>query len=822
MWKYSAGLILRNRIFILISLLAVTAFMLTQSQGVKMSYKFGGLLPKTDPTFVSYLKFLDEFSEDGNVVVLGIDDPQIEQVEGFNAWYDLGENISEIEVPLVDTLTPNGQPVLQNIVDSVFSIARVYDLKRKEDPKRFEMQRVFEQKPSTQEELDSLLSKVKSLPFYEDFLYQKEAYTSLMMVVVNAQIFNSENRGDAILQMDEKIAAFEEATGIKVHRSGLPYIRSVVTAKIKAELKMFIALAAAITALLMFVFFKSFRVVAFSMAVVIMGVMWSLGVIGIFQFRLTMLMGLIPPLMIVIGIPNCVFLLNKYHQEYRNHGNKIKALARVITKIGNATLMTNATTAMGFATFMFTSSDILKEFGVVASISILSVFLLSICLIPILFSFLPEPKERHVEHLDRKWLSKVGDFLVFLVQKRRKTVYWSVVGILIFGFFGISKIETTGNLVDDLPASDPIIQDLRFFESKLDGVLPLEIVIDTHRKNAATKTSTLKLVEKLQKLLDDQPEIGRPLSIVDAIKFAKQSFYNGLPSKFSLWTNNEKRFMGPYLNSGSGNLGASFLDDDRQKIRITTQMADVGTQEMDALFARLRPEIDAIFNPEEFDVLMTGTSVVFLEGTNYLVKNLFTSLAIAMVVIALLMAVLFNSFRMVLISFIPNLLPLITTAAIMGFFGIPIKPSTILVFSIAFGISVDDTIHFLAKYRQELKHSKWKIKESAIRAVRETGVSMVYTSIVLFFGFGIFAASDFGGTAALGVLVSVTLLVAMFTNLVLLPSALLSLDHFITTQAFEEPLLEIMDEEEDIDLDELVLPNLKEEVEEEEDKLEML
>lgn len=771
-----------------------------------MSYKFGGLLPKTDQTYVDYEKFLDEFSEDGNVVVLGIDNPKIETLDGFNAWFDLGEDISAIEVVLVDSVSQAGEAVMESAVDSVFSIARVYDLHKKEDPKRFEVRRVFSEKPQSQLELDSLLKKVKSLPFYEDFLYQKDAYTSLMLVVVNAGLFNSENRGDAIDQIDAKIAVFENATGVKVHRSGLPYIRSVVTAKIKAELKMFIGLAAGITAFLMLLFFKSVRVTIFSMLVVITGVIWSLGVIGIFGFKLTMLMGLIPPLMIVIGIPNCVFLLNKYHQEYRLHGNKVKALARVITKIGNATLMTNATTAMGFATFIFTSSDILKEFGIVASLSILAVFLLSICLIPILFSFLPDPKERHVKHLDRKWLAKVGDFLVFLVRKKRKAVYFSVLGILVLGFFGISKIETTGNLVDDLPASDPIIQDLRFFESKLDGVLPLEIIIDTHRKNAATKTSVLKKVEKLQEMLNAQPEIGRPLSIVDAIKFAKQSFYNGLLSKYSLWTGNEKRFIGPYLNGdGKANMGSSFMDDDRQKLRVTTQMADVGTKEMDALFSRIRPEIDKIFDPEEFDVLLTGTSVVFLEGTNYLVKNLFTSLAIAMVVIALLMAALFNSFRMVLISFIPNLLPLITTASIMGFFGIPIKPSTILVFSIAFGISVDDTIHFLAKYRQELKRTNWKITESAIGAVRETGVSMVYTSVVLFFGFGIFAASDFGGTAALGILISVTLLVAMFTNLVLLPSTLLSLDKHITTQAFEEPLLEIMDEEEDIDLDELII-----------------
>lgn len=197
-----------------------------------------------------------------------------------------------------------------------------------------------------------------------------------------------------------------------------------------------------------------------------------------------------------------------------------------------------------------------------------------------------------------------------------------------------------------------------------------------------------------------------------------------------------------------------------------------------------------------------------LYNVHYLVKNLLTSLALAILIIAGMMALLFKNTKMVLTAMIPNLIPLLTTGGIMGLTGIPIKPSTILVFGIAFGISVDDTIHFLAKFKQELKHREWDLKYCVLRALQETGVSMIYTSIILFFGFGTFTFSQFGGTKALGMLISFTLLIAMVTNLQLMPSLLLWLEKAITKKAHVEPLIELYDEEEDIDLDELeVKPN---------------
>jgi predicted RND superfamily exporter protein len=569
---------------------------------------------------------------------------------------------------------------------------------------------------------------------------------------------------------------------------------------------MFVGLAVLVTAILLFLFFKSFRVTMISLLVVVIGVIWSIGTIGLFDYKLSVLMGLIPPLVIVIGVPNCVFLLNKYHSEFRKHGNQIKALNRVIHKVGNATFMTNATTAMGFATFIFTSSAMLQEFGVIASINILSVFLLSLIIIPCMFSFIPSPKERHVKHLDRSWVEKVVNTLITLVRGYRKEVY--IVSLLIVGIsiYGMTLMTATGNIVDDLPKDDEIITDLNFFEDNFSGVMPLEILINTLDGSKVTSDKTLRKIEELQVALDSFPDISRSLAITDAVKFAKQAYYNGLPSKYALITGYEKSFIGPYIRGNqddAGGITRLFLDSTQQITRVSAQIADVGTLELDTIMQKLKPKVFEIFPPDEYKVTLTGTSIVFLNGTGYLVKNLVISLVIAIVVIGFLMALLFNSARMVIISLIPNLIPLLFTAGLMGYFGVAIKPSTILVFSIAFGISVDDTIHFLSKYRQELKLRSWDIQTCVLNAVHETGVSMIYTSIILFFGFLVFTASNFGGTVALGLLVSVTLLVAMIANLVLLPSLLMSFQQSLVTKSFREPLLEIVNEEEDIELESL-------------------
>ncbi|MCD6366135.1 MAG: MMPL family transporter, partial [Bacteroidales bacterium] len=587
--------------------------------------------------------------------------------------------------------------------------------------------------------------------------------------------------------------------------SGLPFIRSAISEKIQKEMRLFIFLALLVTIIILFYFFRSFRVVLFSLIVVSISIVWVLGTMDLFHYKITVLTAMLPPLIIVIGIPNVIYLLNHYFLEYKSHKNKVKALQRTIHKTGNAIFLTNLTTAAGFGTFIITNSKILQEFGIISFINILGLFVLTIIIIPTFYSFTGPPKAKHIKHLNSKSSAWFLGFLSKAITRFRGWIYWTTVAVVIIAAIGIYKMNILGYMVDDIPHHDQVYVDLKFFEKYFHGVLPIEIMIDTQRKKGVLNLKNIKKIDKLQKRLATYPELSRPVSYAEVIKFSKQAYYNGKSSFYKVPTSMEKNFILSYASKARDekNLVKSFVDSTKQKARVSIQVADIGTQKMKPLIQNIRAEIDSVFSPEKYKTVITGMSVIYMKGMHYLINNLFISVALAILLIAVFMSLLFGSFRMVMISLLPNIIPLLLTAGMMGFFGVPLKPSTILVFSIAFGISVDDTIHFLTKYRQELRQRGWDISRSVSEALQHVGISMLHTSIVLFFGFAIFTLSDFGGTIALGLLVSFTLLVAMITNLFLLPALLLSFERHLTTKAFAEPMLSIFNEEEDIELDEL-------------------
>jgi predicted RND superfamily exporter protein len=796
MWAWLASRVLRNRLAILIAVGLVTVFLGWRASMVGMNYKHGGLLPKTDSAYVEYEHFLRTFSEDGNVMVLGTAGKDVYTPKNFGAWHGLGERLKAIDG-----------------VDSVFSEAHLFELIRNDSIQRFQLHQVVDHVPATQVEMDTLLAKLRSLKFYEGLLYNDSTHATLMMAFVNAKLFDTDARRAVVKQVQAEGEAFEAATGLKLHISGLPYIRVQTTNLVKAEMPLFMGLSMGLCALLLLLFFRSWRVMWICLGVVAVSVVWSFGCMELLDYKITLLQSVIAPLIIVTGVPNCVFLINAYHYEYVHHRNKVKALQRVISRVGAAAFMTNATTAVGFTTFCLTYSDTLKEFGWVATIGIMVLWALSMLLIPIMFSYMPPPKPRHLSHLDRKWLDRAVEGIVKTVKTQRPLIYTLTAIMTVLALWGLTKLKDESRIVDDLPEDDPVLTDLRFFEANFHGVMPLEVVIDTKKKGGALKDATLKRIEQLQDTLALYPEFSRPLSIADAVKFTKQAFYGGDPARYELLNSTDKTFILPYVENATGNKGMAraFLDSTRQTTRVTVQMADVGTTKMEVLMDRLKVQTDSIFDPAKYDVTLTGTSVVFLKGSGYLVSNLITSLFWAIVLIVVLMALLFNSLRILIVSLIPNLIPLLVTAGLMGFLHIPIKPSTMLVFGIALGIAVDNAIHFLARYRLELKLTGYDLKRSVDLATREVSVGIIYTSVVLLAGFFMFGFSHFGGIQALGILTSITLLVAMFTNLLVLPSLVLSFNKTLMTKAFEEPLLEIMDEESDIDVKELRMETRNEE-----------
>lgn len=691
------------------------------------------------------------------------------------------------------------------------SITHTFNLHKNTDLKKFEVLPIFPTHIDTKEELDSLTFIAENLPIYDGLLINKAKNTYNMMITVSAEVMNSPARVKLVQDVLKVTDHFTNEHNIQMHYSGMPYIRVINAENIKGEMYMFIALSLLITTIILYLFFRSFRIVGFCVGIIGLSVIWAIGFMALLSIKITLLTAMLPPLLIVIGIPNCVYMVNKYHAEYVRHGNKIKALQRMVQKVGNASLLSNLTTAAGFATFIITSSQILVEFGWIAFISITCVFLICLILIPTVFSYLPVPDTKQTKHLYNPFINHLIDKLIYLVINRRHTIYY-IAGILVIaGIFGITLMKTTGYMVDDLKDTDPIRQDLAFFESNFDGLMPLEITIDFLKPNQVFKLSNLEKLDQLNTELSNDPDLSKALSVVEAAKFANQAYYNGKASYYKLPNNMTKNFIMKYVMESTGgmnDMAKSFVDSTMREIRLSFRVKDIGTQKMEAKEDTLYKTITQIFPEDKHQISVTGSSIIFFKGNQYLLRNLFSSLALAIILIAGFMAWMFKSKRMVLIALIPNVIPQIITAAIMGYVGIPIKASTILVFSVAFGISVDNTIHYLAKYRQELQATNWSIRSSVVLALQETGQSMIYTSIILFFGFGIFCLSSFGGTFALGLLTSITLFGAMLANLLLLPSLLLTMEHSITNKTFRaEPLLQIYDEEEDIDEDKLEIEN---------------
>lgn len=787
MWKFLSNIILKNRIVIIIMITALTVFMAQKGREAKLSYSMAKLLPNDHQVSVDYNDFLNKYGSQ-NVLVIAVEDSLITTLSHLKKWDKVSESIKNI-----------------NGIEQIISFSNLPILQKDADEKKFTVKKWFSEDIQTEEEFQKALAIYQFQPFFKGLINSEDNKVTTLLITLDEEMIRSSKREILIFSIKDLVDNYSTDFGVKAHYSGLPYIRTVDSVKVKNEISMFILFTLLITALILYLFFRSFKATISSIIVVIIGVIFSFGSIALMGYEISILMALVPPVLIVIGIPNCIFLINKFHSEFRLSKNKEDALSKMIQKIGNITLLTNVTTASGFAAFILTNSETLQEFGVIASLNILFIFLLSLFIIPIYFSFSSAPKKRHTQHLDKKWINNLVQYLAYLVKYKRKHIYVITVVLIVVGFFGIIQLKTTGNITEDLPKEQALYQDLKFLESNFGGVLPLEVLVNTKKKNGLLKSYNLRKIEKLSDVLETYPEFSKPSSYIDAVKYSKQAFYNGDSTYYSLPNSQEQRVILSYLKNSSEGLGFGnlLMDSLKQEARISLRVADISTSKMDSIFDSLLPKINEIFDPEKYDVTITGTSIVFLNGTKFLIKNLVLSLLLVIILISIFMAWMFNSFRMVVVSIIPNLIPLLLTGAIMGYFGIALKPSTILVFSIAFGISVDDTIHFLAKYRQELLMNNWNIRKSVFSALNETGVSMFYTSVVLFFGFFIFVASDFGGTIALGLLVSITLMLAMLSNLLLLPALLLSLEKIINYEAFQEPLLDTFDEEEDIELDEL-------------------
>ncbi|MFT3978981.1 MAG: MMPL family transporter [Ferruginibacter sp.] len=763
MWKSLAKFVLKNRTVLLILLVLSTGVMGYYASKIKLSYEFSRAIPIDNPKYKDYQQFKTTFGDDGNTMVIGIAQKDLFTLKNFQAYSQLHKDIKAV---------PS--------VEDVLSVPSAINLVKDSIGERLQAAKIFPEHIADQATLDSAKAIFLNLPFYRSLMYNPETDAYLMAVRINKEVLSSKERTVVVGNIVKATDQFAKATSTTVHLSGLPLIRTVVADRIQAEMKVFLIGSLLLSVLMLLLFFRSFTTTLLSMAVVLIGVVWSVGIMQLMGYQISLLTALIPSLVVVIGIPNCIYFINKYHTSYLQSGDKEQSLIDMVSKMGVVTLFCNITAAIGFAVFALTKSAILKEFGAVAGISILLIFVVSFILLPGVLSILPTPKQRELKYLHSQWIHSFLATLERWVFYYKKPILYTTAIIVAISIAGIFRLQTLTRIVDDLPKDDVIYKDLKFFESNFKGVMPLEIVLDTKKRRGLSGMRALNVYAKLDSLamyIASQPNMNRPLSIAEGLKFAKQGFYEGDSLNYGMPNAFDGAFVGEYLRPSKEGQSAennftkmlrSFVDTASRTTRVSVNMADVGTQKLPAMLDSIRKKADQLFDTS-YNVTLTGTSITFLEGSHFIINGLKESIFWAFLLIALCMLYLFRSFRILICSLIPNLIPLLVTAGVMGWTGVPLKPSTVLVFSVALGIAVDITIRFLVNYKQVLPANDNNVAAAVAQTIRQTGLSIIYTSIVLIAGFVIFCASSFGGTFALGWLTSLTLIVATITNLLLLP-----------------------------------------------------
>ncbi len=767
MWQRLAKLVIKNRLLLIIILSMLTGIMGYFASQVKLSYEFAKAIPSGNSKYQDYQAFRKQFGDDGNILVVGIQSYNLFNLKNFTAYSHLQQQLKKV---------PD--------VADVMSLPSAVNLVKNEETEKLDAVKIFSPAIQSQAQLDSARLVFENLPFYRSLLYNPATHAYLMAVRINKDSLNSPKRTQIVNNITTATHLFEKKTGIQTYISGLPLIRTAVSDRIQKEMRFFLIASLLLSACILLLFFRSGSTTLLSLLVVIIGVIWTVGLMYLFGFKISLLTALAPPLVVVIGVPNCIYFINKYHTLYLQEHHKEKALVGMVSKMGVVTFFCNLTAAIGFGVFAFTQSAILKEFGIIAGLSIMMVFVISFILLPSVLSYLPAPRSPQLKYLHSHWITSVLQKIENLVLNHRRLVLGITALLVLFSLLGMLRLKGVGYIVDDLPQTDKIYTDLKFFENNFKGVMPLEIVVSTKKPHGITGSRALGIFQKVDSLaqyIAAQPQMNRPLSLAEGLKFAKQAFYEGDSTNYMLPNAFDGAFVGEYLRPQADSGGKtnqlsrmllSFIDSGRQSTRISVSMADVGTRQLPDILKGIETKAHTLFD-SSYSVKLTGTSITFLEGSKYIINGLKESIFWAFLFIALCMLWLFRSGRILSYSLITNMIPLMVTAGTMGWLGVPLKPSTVLVFSVALGIAVDISIRFLVNYRQELPAYDNDVNTTVKYSIRHTGLSILYTSMVLIAGFIIFCASSFGGTFALGWLTSLTLIVATATNLILLPVLLM-------------------------------------------------
>jgi predicted RND superfamily exporter protein len=729
----------------LVSIITVLSFY--ELKNIKFDYDFESFFPQDDPDLDKYIDFRNTFEYDNEFILLAVENRKgifnDEFLDHISVLTDSIRNIPDVSYVQSPT-------TLEYLVVSGLGPLRIPYIHLGE-PERYSEDSSLVYK--TPELVGSFFARNgKSICFY---IKTTEGISKAKSDSLLARI----DRAVAVYQFDDTFTA-SKAKGQKVYLE-----------KLSGEFVMFFLASFFLVVLFLWISFRSFWGIWVPVVIVLLSIVWTLALMTITGKALDIMTVLLPTMMFVVGMSDVVHIVTKYIEELREGAkDKFDALLKAIKEAGFATFITLITTSLGFLTLINSNIIPIRDFGIYTSLGVFIAFILSYSILPLVLFLLPKPKIAEVKPESDFWRNKLHSLLRWTLRNQKAIV----VGTLIVtgvSIFGITRIVLNNQLIEGLTRKDELRQDFEFFEKNYSGVRPFEILITLNDTTSSVwNTKEMRAIDKLENYLRKDFGVGFLISPASLVKGMNKALNNGNPESYVLPSGDED------LQDVTDQLSQfrkrkemkNLVTKDGKQARITGKMADVGSK----VFLERADQLNAFLaaNPDMkcIDVHLTGAALMLDKNNKYLVDNTVQGLIISILVVALISALVHRNLRMMIIAIIPNLLPIIIIGGIMGFTGIEMKSATSIIFSIAFGIATDDTIHFLARLKLEIAQGK-SVMYCVKRSFLSTGKAVVVTSLILCGGFLSLIGSGFESTYYFGLLVSITLLVAVVTDLLLFP-----------------------------------------------------
>lgn len=564
----------------------------------------------------------------------------------------------------------------------------------------------------------------------------------------------------------DKLAAqydFEE-----YHYMGRPYFQKELIELQMWEVAKSALISGMLVTILLWFIYRRFWGVVVSVSSILLGMLLFLGFMGILGREFNALSALYPVLMIIVGTSDVIHILSKYVDELRKGLPRNRAIRVTIREIGLATLMTSATTAIGFLSLLTNRVTPIRDFGINAAIGVMIAYLTVIFFTTVFLSFFDADQIAKIGSRQANWDKAMLWIYNYTRLKPQQIVLASAVALALSAW-GISKITTDYEVINNLPRDGKITADFHFFEHELSGFRPMEFAGYVQGDYRTNDFAVVKEIDKLETYLRQFPDIQAIGSVTAVYKTLNQMFGNNNPNAYRL-PEEEARFnqYSRYADKIPQLDMNVLVSTDGTKARITSRVKDIGAESIKSLGQRIEGWIQNNIDSTIIRFKLTGTGLLIDKNAEYVRANLLKGIGFAILLIGSLMALLFLNFRMLIISLIPNIFPLLFGAAFLGFAGVELEAGISIIFSVIFGIAVDDSIHFLSKFK--LARQKGLNKEEALRITfLETGKPIVLTTVLLFFGFLIMLFSAHPTTATVGWLISITLVTALICDLFMLP-----------------------------------------------------